>query len=83
MMIHNIHWTDLSAFFTEATVVRHTSKLEIDGLAINYVMEIVLSKFYEGKVGMPWEPRLATQYQTTYLSSSVGNDNRDIQVKSN
>lgn len=59
-MIHNIHWTDryLSAFFIWATVVRHVSHLETDGLTINYVMEIVLSKFCEGKVGMLWEPKL-------------------------
>lgn len=63
-MIHNIHWTDryLSAFFIGATVVRHVSHLETDGLTINYVMEIVLSKFCEGKVGVLWEPKLVTVF---------------------
>lgn len=57
-MIYNIYWIDLCVFFIEVMVVRYIFKLEIDGLVINYVMEIVLSKFYEGKVGMLWEFRL-------------------------
>ena len=70
MMIHKILWTDryLSAFFIQATVVRHVSHLETDGLTINYVMEIVLSKFHEGKVGVLWETKLVIQYSTAYLS---------------
>lgn len=69
MMIHNIHWTDryLSAFYIQATVVRHVSHLETDGLTINYVMEIVLSKFCEGKVGVLWEHKLVTQHSTAYF----------------